>query len=275
MSVTATAIRPLAAVNQFVRADAQRLSEWAARPHSGLVWLCVGAIVTGSGAYGAAMGSWCEPMQAVYVALKLPFLILLTTIGNGLLNGMLAPLLGLRITFRQAQTAVLISFAIASTILGALSPVALFVVWNTPPLTGTQTAVLISFAIASTILGALSPVALFVVWNTPPLTGTTRPTSPEHSFLQLTLVAFIAFAGMVGNVRLLPLLKQWASRDAVAWRVLFAWLAGNLFLGSQICWVLRPFLWASGGHVQFIGPDCFHGSFYETVFNAARQLASH
>jgi hypothetical protein len=39
--------------------------------------------------------------------------------------------------------------------------------------------------------------------------------------------------------------------------------------------VLRPFLWASGGHVQFIGPDCFHGSFYETVFNAAHQLASH
>jgi hypothetical protein len=240
MSVTATAIRPLAAVDQFLRADAQRLSAWAARPHSGLVWLCVGAIVTGSGAYGAAMGSWCEPMQAVYVALKLPFLILLTTIGNGLLNGMLAPLLGLRITFRQAQTAVLISFANAST-----------------------------------ILGALSPVALFVVWNTPPLTGTTRPTSPEHSFLQLTLVAFIAFAGVVGNVRLLPLLKQWASRDAVAWRVLFAWLAGNLFLGSQICWVLRPFLWASGGRVQFISPDCFHGSFYGTVFNAARQLASH
>ena len=240
MSVTATATRPLAAADQFLRADAQRLSAWADRPHSGLVWLCVGAIVGGGGAYGAAMGSWCAPLQAVYVALKLPLLILLTTIGNGLLNGMLAPLLGLRITFRQ-----------------------------------TQTAVLISFAMASTILGALSPVALFVVWNTPPLTGTTRPTSPEHSFLQLTLVAFIAFAGVVANVRLLPLLKQWASRDAVAWRVLFAWLAGNLFLGSQICWVLRPFLWASGGHVQFIGPDCFHGSFYETVFNAARQLASH
>ena len=93
--------------------------------------------MAGSGAYGAAMGSWCAPPQAVYVALKLPLLILLTTLGNGLLNGMLAPLLGLRITFRQTQTAVLISFAIASTILGALSPVALFVVWNTPPLTGT------------------------------------------------------------------------------------------------------------------------------------------
>jgi hypothetical protein len=237
MKVMSTAIRPLATVDHFLRADALRLSEWAVRPHSGLVWLCVGAVVAGGGAYGAAMGSWWAPLQAAYVAIKLPLLILLTMIGNGLLNGMLAPLLGLKITFRQ-----------------------------------TQTAVLLSFAIASTILGALSPVALFVVWNTPPLTGTTRPSSPEYCFLQLTLVVFIAFAGMVGNVRLLPLLKQWASRDAVAWRVLFAWLAGNLFLGSQICWVLRPFIWDSGGRVEFIGPGSFHGSFYETVFEAARRL---
>lgn len=234
----ATAIRPIAAVDQVLRADAQRLSEWAARPHSGLVWLCVGAIVAGGGVYGAAMGAWCAPLQAVYVAIKIPLLILLTTIGNGLLNGMLAPLLGLKITFRQ-----------------------------------TQTAVLLSFAITSAILGALSPVAWFIVWNTPPLTGTTRPSSPEHCFLQLTLVVFIAIAGVIGNLRLLPLLKQWASRDAVAWRVLFGWLAGNLFLGSQICWVLRPFLWAWGGRVEFIGPDSFHGSFYETVFEAARRVA--
>jgi hypothetical protein len=238
MSAVPTTIRPLAAFDQFLRADAQRLSEWSAGSQSRLVWLCVGTIVAGGGAYGAAMGSWWAPLQAVYAALKLPLLILLTTIGNGLLNGMLAPLLGLKITFRQ-----------------------------------TQTAVLLSFAIASTILGALSPVALFVVWNTPPLTGTTRPSSPEYCFLQLTLVVFIAFAGVVGNVRLLPLLKQWASRDAVARRVLFAWLAGNLFLGSQICWVLRPFIWDSGGRVAFIGPQSFHGSFYETVFQGVRRLA--
>lgn len=231
-------IRPLATIDHFLRADALRLSEWAVRPQSRLVWLCVGAIVAGGGVYGAAMGSWCSPLQAVYVAIKLPLLILLTTIGNGLLNGMLAPLLGLKLTFRQ-----------------------------------TQTAVLLSFAIASAILGALSPVALFVVWNTPPLTETTQSSSPEHSFLQLTLVVFIAVAGVVGNVRLLPLLKRWANRDAVAGRVLFTWLAGNLFLGSQICWVLRPFLWVSGGRVVFIGPDCFHGSFYETVFEAARRVA--
>ena len=240
MSASSAAIRPLATIDYFLRADAGGMCEWANRPRSWLIWLCVAVIVAGGGAYGAAMGSWWAPLQAAYVAIKLPLLILLTTLGNGLLNGMLAPLLGLRITFRQVQTAVLFSFAIASA-----------------------------------ILGALSPVALFVVCNTPPLTGTTRQSSPEYCFLQLTLVVFIALAGVAGNVRLLPLLKQWAGRDAVARRVLFAWLAGNLFLGSQICWVLRPFIWDSGGRVVFIGPGCFRGSFYETVFEAARRLAWH
>ena len=103
MNAVSITIRPFAAFDQFLRADAQRLSEWAAGSQSRLVWLCAGVIVAGGGAFGAAMGSWCAPLQAVYVALKLPLLILLTTLGNGLLNGMLAPLLGLRIFWIHAR----------------------------------------------------------------------------------------------------------------------------------------------------------------------------
>ena len=221
----------------LLRSDAVGLHERVLRNRSRLVWLCVAAIVAGSGLYGAAMGCWRSPWQAVYTGLKLPLVIILTTLGNGLLNGMLAPLLGLNLGFRQSLVLVLISFAIASL-----------------------------------ILGALSPVALFVVWNTPPLTGNTRLSSPEYGVLQLTLAAFIAFAGIVGNLRLLPLLRQWTNKTAIARRVLFAWLAGNLFLGSQICWVLRPFIWDPAGPVEFIGRQYFHGSFYETVFQAACRL---
>ena len=224
-------------VDHFLRADAGRLREWTVQSQAELVRLCLAAIVLGAGVYGAVIGCWWAPLQAFYVALKLPLLILLTTLGNGLLNGMLAPLLGLNIGFRQSLTAVLISFAIASA-----------------------------------ILAALSPLALFIVWNLPPLTGATRPSSPEYAFLQLTLVLFIAFAGVVANVRLLPLLRQFAGSVSVARNVLFAWLAGNLFLGSQLCWVLRPFIWEAGGSVSFLGRQPFHGSFYETVFEAARRV---
>jgi len=89
--------------------------------------------------------------------------------------------------------------------------------------------------------------------------------------MQLTLAGFIALAGVAGNAHLLALLSAWARSAATGRRVLFAWLAGNLFLGSQICWVLRPFIWEPGRPVEFIGREGFHGSFFETVFEAARR----
>jgi hypothetical protein len=195
------------------------------------------AIVVGAGAYGAVMGSWRGPLQALYTGIKLPLAILLTTLGNGLLNGMIAPLLGLNTTFRQSLIIVLMTFAIASA-----------------------------------VLGALSPVAWFVVWNTPPLMATTQLVSPEYGGLQLTLASFLALAGVMGNVQLVPLLCEWTGHLPAARRVLLAWLAGNLLLGSQICWVLRPFIWDPARPVEFIGREYFHGSFFETVFEAARRL---
>ena len=224
-------------VSTFLRADAGTFHEWVLRRESQLIGFCVLAIIVGSGTYGAAMGTWSAPMQALYAGIKLPLVILLTTAGNGLLNGMLAPLLGLNATFRQSLLVVLMTFAIASM-----------------------------------ILGALSPIALFVVWNTPPLTAGTHAASPEYGFLQLTLAVFVAYAGITGNVRLLPMLGQWTANIGVARRVLFAWLAGNLFLGSQICWVLRPFIWDPYGPPRFIGHEYLHGSFFETVFEAMRRL---
>ncbi|MCI0744287.1 MAG: hypothetical protein L0Y58_02675 [Verrucomicrobia subdivision 3 bacterium] len=52
-------------------------------------------MVIGAGAFRAAMGCWRAPRQALFTALKLPLAILLTSLGNALLNGMLAPLSGL------------------------------------------------------------------------------------------------------------------------------------------------------------------------------------
>ena len=64
----------------------------------------------GAGLYGAAMGCWRDPMQALYTAIKFPLIILLTAAGNAMLNAMLAPLLGLNISFRQSFLAILMSF---------------------------------------------------------------------------------------------------------------------------------------------------------------------
>ncbi len=224
-------------VSAFLRADAGRFYEWVTQRQSQLIAFCVAAIIAGAGTYGAVMGSWASPLQALYAGIKLPLVILLTTLSNGLLNGMLAPLLGLNASFKQSLLVVLMTFATASV-----------------------------------ILGALSPVAWFVVWNTPPLAAGTWEKSPEYGFLQLTLAVFVAFAGITGNLRLLPMLSQWAGSRSVARRVLLAWLAGNLFLGSQICWLLRPYIWEPRGPLHFISSQYLHGSFYETIFEIIRRL---
>jgi len=73
---------------------------------------------------------------------------------------------------------------------------------------------------------------------------------------------------------LLRLLQVLSGSDRIARRVLFAWLASNLFLGSQLCWILRPFIGSPGLPVEFLRPNAFQGNFYETVFRALAHLLS-
>lgn len=203
-------------------------------------WLWYLAIIVGgAGLFGAAIGSWRDPVQALYTAIKLPLILLVISLGNGLLNAMLAPLLGINLSLRQSLLAVLMSFTIAAAILGAFSPLLYFLTWNTPPLT----------AGASTNAGA-------------------------HSFVLLCETAMIAFAGIAANVRLLQLLRELSGSANAAQKVLFAWLAGNLLLGSQLAWIMRPFVGSPGLPVQFLREHPFEGSFYEAIFRAFRHLLS-
>jgi len=149
---------------------------------------------------------------------------------------MLAPMLGLNIPFRQSFSAILMSFTIAAAILGAFSPLMAFMVWNAPP---------------------MSPEAV---------SGST------YSFIKLLHVAAIAFAGTMGNARLFQLLAQLGGSRTVARRVLFAWLAGNLFLGSQLSWILRPFIGSPSLPVEFFRATALRGNFYESVFRSLQQI---
>jgi hypothetical protein len=220
----------------LLRGEPDALGRWAAQFQSRRFAFHLAVIVAGAGCYGAAMGWWRDPMQALYVAIKFPLILLLVTVGNALLNAMLAPLLGLNISLRQSLLAVLMSFAIASAILGAFSPLLAFTVWNAPPMT-------------------------------PDLKS-----SLTYGFIKLAHVIVIAFAGIAGNVRLFQLLKQLGGARAVAWRVLFAWLAVNLFLGGQLVWMARPLIGSPQLPVVFLRDTAFQGNFYEDVFRTLLQL---
>jgi hypothetical protein len=54
--------------------------------------------------------------------------------------------------------------------------------------------------------------------------------------------------------------------------VLLVWLAGNLFLGSQLSWILRPFIGSPNLPVEFFRATALHGNFYENVFQSLRQI---
>jgi hypothetical protein len=223
-------------ISTLLRGEAGTISVWNEKWNTQRLVLHVAVIIVGAGLYGAAMGWWRDPQQALYVAIKFPLIILLTTIGNSLINAMFAPLLGLNIPFRQSFTAIVMSFTIAAAILGAFSPLIAFMIWNAPPIS------------PQTVSGA------------------------TYNLIKLINVAVIALAGMTGNVRLFQLLARLGGSKAVAFRVLFAWLSGNLFLGSQLSWILRPFIGSPDLPVEFFRTSALHGNFYENVFQSLQQI---
>jgi hypothetical protein len=220
----------------LLRGEAGSLRDSVADWNSRRAALQLFVILAGTGVFGAVMGCWRSPMQALYTAVKFPLIILLTTLGNGLLNALLAPLIGLNLGFRQVQAAILASFMLAAVILAAFSPLLAFLIWNAP---------------------AMAPGA--------------EPPAAAYNVIQLTEVAMIAFAGVAANVRLAQSLRDLGGA-ATARRVLFAWLAGNLLLGSQLSWNLRPFIGSPHLPVEFLRPNAFEGNFFETLFQAFLHL---
>ena len=210
------------------RPDALRV--WLEQPTLARLLACVTAIVLGCGAYGFTLGLWRAPLMGGFVAAKLPLLIFLTLLTNGLLNGMLAQLLGSGLGFRQTLLAMLMSFACFSLITGALSPVALMMVLDAP-----------------------GP-------------GETGGQAAYRTIL-LVHVAIIAFAGITAHRRFFPVLAAAAENRRAALRVFLAWLAGNLLVGAQLSWNLRPFFGQPGKEVGFLRADWNQSTFYESVFH--------
>jgi hypothetical protein len=189
----------------------------------------------GCGVYGASVGLWRSPLQGVFTAIKVPLLILLTCAGNAVLNGMFAQALGSRFSFREASMAILLSFALAAV-----------------------------------VLASLTPLTLFVLLNAPPPDSDSRATA--HGAILVLHVLIIAYAGILANYRLLGILRHYSPSRGIAFTTLAAWLAGNLLLGTQLSWVLRPFIGSPGLSVEFLRDDPLRGNFFEAVWHAFNRI---
>jgi hypothetical protein len=225
-----------AAIPDLLEARVETIQGWLNEPISRRLTWQILIIIAGAGIYGATLGLWRSPLQALFVAIKFPLILLLTATMNAGLNGMLGQLLGLNIRFLDSFRLIIISFATASLILAGFSPLTLFALFNTPPLDADS--------------------------------GTTV----VYSSILLMHVAAIAFAGIAANVKLFRTLRSIATDTLRARVILFSWLAGNLLLGSQFIWNLRPFIGAPFLPVQFLRPNAFEGNFFEAVYHAVQQL---
>jgi hypothetical protein len=122
---------------------------------------------------------------------------------------------------------------------------------------------LMSFATFSLITGALSPVALALVWNA---AGPGEPGGDTaYRVILLAQTAVIAFAGITAHRRFLPVLRAASTTPKAGTMVFTAWLAGNLFVGAQLSWNLRPFFGQPGRQVELFRSDWNRSSFYESV----------
>ncbi len=213
---------------RLCRAEPDELAGWLG-PGSNKLALCLLLLVLGSGIYGFSVGLWRDPLMGLYVGLKFPLIVLITALCNAAINGMLAQLLGTGLTFRQSFTAVMISFALLAVILGSLSPLALFLWFNLPPMGSEDTQL-------------------------------------AHNTLLLFHVALIAAAGVGATVRFFSLLRQVCGGGLKAIQVLGAWLVLNMIVGCQISWNMRPFVGSPGLPVRFLREHPFDGTFYENFF---------
>ena len=94
------------------RGDSDKMASWLDERDPRWPLACAMTIVCGCALYGAAVGLWRGPLQAVYTGVKMPLLIFLTCGGNAFLNGLLAQVFGSGLNFRQTWLAILMSYTV-------------------------------------------------------------------------------------------------------------------------------------------------------------------
>ncbi len=216
------------------RGDTVAISAWLDEQSLRWIGCCCLTIALCAGTYAATIGLWRAGLMATYVAIKFPLLIFLTTLCNALLNWMIALMIGAQFTFRQTFLAQLMAFTVASLILVSMAPITLFILFNIP-----------SFSSGDAF---------------------------GHGFFRLINVGILGSAGVMANIRLYRFLLLKSDSRTLAIKVLTAWLAGNLLVGAQLSWNLRPFIGSPDKPVQFLRPDPFKGNFYESVYRSAKRM---
>jgi len=214
----------------------------------GLALRAAGLTLAGTFAYGFVFGLWRAPEQGLYAAIKLPAVFFTVILASGFLNAVIAQLIGARLGFRQIGMAMLLAMSSSSAILGSLSPVVLFFLWQ---FDGPDPAAMNAAATQAVIAESMR-----TFW-----------------MLLLGHVAIIGAAGLIGYLRLRDMLVAAIGRKSLARRVLLAWIAVSGFVGCEISWLFSPFLCKPTYEPHFIAKEYGQGNFYQQIGRGLAAMA--
>lgn len=197
------------------------------------LWMVLGAAV-----YGVVFGLWRSPLQAVYAGLKLPLLLAVLMLTTTAANAVFAKLVGTELDLQQSACCSLLGMAILAVILASVSPVSLLFVTQVE-------------SHGESLVGVFGPEAARAL--------------QQAQWLLATHVVVIGVAGLIALGKLRNLLTVLAGSRELGLRLFWIWLAVQALAGTQLSWILRPYLGKPGLEVQLLRPDAFQGSFIEEV----------
>jgi hypothetical protein len=177
--------------------------------------------------YGAVLGFWHGWQLALYAAVKLPLVLLLTAALTVAFSWTAAAAVGLPLRFGQVAVLTFLALAVASLFLASLAPVA----W------------------------------LFTV-SAPPPTGEART---AHNLLYLLHTTFVGACGLAGTGALWRALRRLDAPQRSLRAAFALWIAGYALVGGEVAWALRPFVGSVYMPVVFLRPDALDGNVYEFI----------
>jgi hypothetical protein len=186
-------------------------------------------MVAGAAGYGAALGKWHGVRLAIYCAIKLPLVLILTTLITIAFSWVAALLLG--VTLRLSQVVLL----------------------N-----------LLTLATASLLLASLVPIALLFTHAAPPPTTASRT---AHNLLYLMHTGNVALCGAGGMRLLWSALHRIAPLRKGLLAVYLIWFLTFAIVGGEVAWALRPFVGSVSADypVVFLRKDALDGNVYEFI----------
>ena len=130
-------------------------------------WLALSLLmILSAAAYGAVLGVWHGPRLALYVAVKLPLVLLLTSALTVPFSWAGSALLGLPLRVGQVAVLTFLALAAGSLLLAALAPVALLFTASAPPPTEeARTAHNLLYLLHTAFVGGSGLAGTAVLWR--------------------------------------------------------------------------------------------------------------